>query len=337
MRTTIFLFSVALLLFCVSPALAAGPAADAKATQDARTRFHRGVQLYNEGSFEAALAEFNKAYQISPNYRLLYNIAQTQFDLHDYVAASRNLGQYMREGAGEIPEDRRAQVSDLVRKLEERIGHVEVSCNLDGAEIRIDDIPVGTSPLRVAVPVNAGPRRITAIKTGHPTAVRLITVSGMETTKVALELAARRGSGLVDGEGATGDPDSDADLVQHKAPGKKRPSSRAGLITSSVVAGGCAIATGVLGILALQAKSDFDRDLKAIPGSQYQIDNDRSKMKSYALATDVLAGATLLSAGAVLYFLLTDSTESGAPRTSLPKRSVALTPTVGGLVLHGGW
>jgi hypothetical protein len=87
----------------------------------------------------------------------------------------------------------------------------------------------------------------------------------------------------------------------------------------------------------LQAKSDFDRDLKAIPGSQDQIDKDRSKMKSYALATDVLAGATLLSAGAVLYFLLTDSTESGAPRTSLPNRSVALTPTIGGLVLHGGW
>jgi predicted DsbA family dithiol-disulfide isomerase len=58
-----------LLLFCVSPALAAGSAADAKATQDARTRFHRGVQLYNEGSFEAALAEFGHRDEVEVIYR----------------------------------------------------------------------------------------------------------------------------------------------------------------------------------------------------------------------------------------------------------------------------
>jgi hypothetical protein len=95
------------------------------------------------------------------------------------------------------------------------------------------------------------------------------------------------------------------------------------------------VATGVFGILALQAKSDFDKELKQVPGSLDRIDNKRSKMKSYALATDVLGAATLLSAGAVVYFLISDSSGSATPTAS--KRSLALAPTVGGIVLHGEW
>ena len=96
--------------------------------------------------------------------------------------------------------------------------------------------------------------------------------------------------------------------------------------------GACAVAAGTFGIMALQAKNKFDRDLKKVPGDSEKIDDDRSKMKSYALATDILAGATLLSAGAMVYFLLTDNTESASP-----KRSVAVAPTLGGLVLQGEW
>lgn len=182
-------------LVCV-PAMGAG-AGDADAMQGARTRFRRGVRLYSEGSFEAALAEFNKAYQLSFNYRLLYNIAQTQFDLHDYVGTQRSLEHYMSKGGGEITEERRAQVAEPNRKLEERIGQVVVTCSLDGAEIRIDDA--------------------------------------------------------------------------------------------------------------------------------------RSKMTSYTLATDILAATTLLSAGVAVYYLFADSDESEAPRASGAKRSVGLAPTVGAL------
>ena len=337
MRTTLSLLGIALLLLCVSPASAAGPAGDGNATQDARARFRRGVQLYNEGSFEAALAEFNKAYQLNPNYRLLYNIAQTQFDLHDYVAASRYLEQYVKEGGNEIPEDRRGQVADLNRKLEERIGHVEVTCNLDGAEIRVDDIAVGVSPLPDPVPVNAGPRRITAIKPGLPTVVRLVTVPGMEKKKVILEIDTSAGeiaerSGAIAGSGKG----LNADLAYQRDTDRKT-GFRIALITSSALAGGCAIATGVFGVLALQAKSDFDQRLKAVPGSSDRIDDARSKMKSYALATDIFAAATLVSAGAAVYFFFADGAESGASKSSSRKRSLAIAPTVGGLVLQSGW
>ncbi len=335
MRPTLFIFSITFIVLGVGPAMAA-PAGDTAADQRARAAFHRGVQLYNEGSIEAALAEFNKANQLSPNYRLLYNIAQTQFELHDYVGAAKTLKQYLREGGSEIAAERRAQVAEMNRKLEERIGQIEIACNLDGAEIRIDDLPVGVSPLASAVAVNAGPRRIAAIKAGYPTAVRLVTVPGMEKTKVALEIEQANGDEA--GEGAVAAPavskDQIAGSVDQKA---DQRSSRGALIASAAVAGGCAVATGVFAILALQAENDFDRELKAVPTTKDKVDDARSKMKLYAHATDAFGAATLLSAGVAVYFLLTASTESDAPRASSPSRSIAVAPTVGGLVLQGAW
>jgi hypothetical protein len=187
-----------------------------------------------------------------------------------------------------------------------------------------------------AVQVNAGPRRITAMKGGRPTVVSLVTISGMEKKKVNLEFAQAKGADLIQA-GAVAAASKERDAEIESQPVKKRSSSRVGLISSSVVAGGCAVATGVFGALALQARNDFNRELKRVPGSQEKIDDARSKMKSYALVTDVLAGATLVSAGAVVYFLLTGDSESEVSKGTLSKRSVTLAPSLGGFVLSGSW
>src|SRR5262245_55283292 len=71
-------------------------------TDEARERFGRGVQLFHEGSLEAALAEFQKAHQLAPNYRLHYNIAQVQYELHNFVEALRSFWKYLAQGGSEI-------------------------------------------------------------------------------------------------------------------------------------------------------------------------------------------------------------------------------------------
>lgn len=325
------LLGAALLSLCASIGFAADPGGDSNAIQRARASFHRGVQLYNEGSFEAALAEFGKAYQASPNYRLLYNIAQTQYDLHDFVGALKSLEKYLREGGSDISAERRAQVVEMNRRLEERIATVEIACNLDGAEIRVDDLPVGISPLLGPVTVNAGPRRITAIKPGYPAAARRITVAGTEKAKVTVEIArvAADGSPLRAGDRTDG-------LAIQRESSRKKP-GRALLITGSVLAGGCAIATGIFAILALQAKNDFDTELTKVPNTRDRVDDARSKMNLYSHTTDALGVATLLSAGIVVYALLADGRDADAGKPAPPKRSVALAPTVGGMVLHARW
>jgi tetratricopeptide (TPR) repeat protein len=303
--------------------MAAPPAENANATERARASFHHGVQLYSEGSFEAALAEFRKAYQLSPNYRLLYNIAQAYFDLHDYVSSFKSLRQYVQEGGNELTPARRIDVNELNQKLEERIAFLDIACNVDGADIRVDDMSVGVSPLTTSVPVNAGPRRISAVKPGYTVAARMVTVVGREKAKVPIDIAANL-------QGADGTLLGGS--IQRES--TQRTPWRVGLTTSAVVAGGCAIATGVFGILALQAKDDFNHELGRIFNTKDNVDSARTRMRNYAYLADAFGAATLISGGAALYFVLTDT---GTKKTPVHRTSVALTPTVGGMLLHGQW
>jgi tetratricopeptide (TPR) repeat protein len=327
------MFAVLLLLLAL-PARAAGATDSSDPVEKARATFHQGVQLYNEGSFDAALAEFRKAYRQSPNYRLLYNIALTYFDLHDYVSSIKYLKQYVKEGGSDLSAERRKQVGELNQKLEERIASLEIACNEDGADIRVDDMSVGVSPLASPVLVNAGARRVMAVKLGYAVVARMVTVGGKENAKVFLEFAVPGEAQVGEVRKSWGAGDTDGTLsAPLKSESAKAP-ARIGLVTSGLVAGGCAIATGVFGVMALNAKNDFGSELDKIPNTKDNIDSARSKVRTYSRLTDAFGAATLISGGVALYYLLSDP---GPKKTSGKTSSIALAPTVGGLLLHGEW
>ena len=181
-------------LACWSPARAGGrpaprwPWRRRPPTEEARERFGRGVQLFHEGSLEAALAEFQKAHQLAPNYRLHYNIAQVQYELHNFVEALRSFWKYLAQGGNEIPADRRQQVEGEIRKLEKRVGYVTITTNVSGAQISVDGVPMGISPFTAPVLVNPGSRRVSANKAGYLPAVNTVTAAGGEKLSLTLNL-----------------------------------------------------------------------------------------------------------------------------------------------------
>ncbi len=313
------------------PAL--GAEATGKPTSDlnldvARAAFQRGVEFFHEGNFQAALAEFQKANLNGPSYRILYNIAQAQYELHDYVAALKSYKQYLANGAAEIPAVRRTQVEETIAKLQTRIAYLEISVSVDGAQVSIDDAPIGTSPLAGPVPVNPGPCRVAATKAGMLSETRSVTVAGADHVEIGLELhAAPRGIPATEGAAAS----------TSAAPAKtKTARSRVPLITSLAVTGACAMTTGIFGLLTLRAKNDLDRDLDTFAVSPNRVDQDRSRVRNYALFTDIAAVATLLSGGLSLYLALAHSGDetSQAPH---PRPRLAVTPTLNGVALYGGF
>src|SRR5436190_16322961 len=90
-------------------------------TEEGRQHFQRGVQFYKEGDFRGALIEFKRAYEIAPNYKVLYNLGQTSLELQDYAAALTAFKRYVDEGAREVPKDRKQQVESEIKKLEGRV------------------------------------------------------------------------------------------------------------------------------------------------------------------------------------------------------------------------
>jgi hypothetical protein len=314
------------LTLSTTAALAAPPAAAATApspaaatpTDDAVahavTRFEQGQKLYAERNFAGALTEFRKAYEIAPNYRLLYNIGQVCYQMQDYVCAQQTHEQYLASGAGEIPETRRQAVMLELAELAKRIGYLEIQTDVVGAEISVDDAFVGTSPLPRPIPVSAGRHRATVFAAGRTTVTRSVDVAGEDTARMAVVLVAPSGPAKAEQRGATANAAGGSDAVA--------PARAPAMTTYSWLgygAGGLLAAGGaVTGVLALSAASDVKSTLYSDAAAAGV---DKSRASTLAVASDaLLIGAVLtLTATTVLTFILPRSADKKVGLTAGPR------------------
>ncbi|MBK8252181.1 MAG: PEGA domain-containing protein [Polyangiaceae bacterium] len=157
-----------LALATAAPAQApsAQPTASASAEPDENTqRFVRGVKLFREGDFRSALVEFRRFYEATKNFKVLYNIGQAEFEVQDYAGALASFKRYLELGGAEIDAARKAEVEAEIKGLADRVASVHIESNVAGADVLIDDVIVGKTPLN-AVTVSMGRRKVVLQKDG---------------------------------------------------------------------------------------------------------------------------------------------------------------------------
>jgi len=265
-----------------APAAApASPALDPK-LEEARQRYARGLQLYNESNFEAARVEFERAYELAPSYKILYNVGLSCEQLGDYVQALRTLERYLREGGADVSDERKAEVTKELAQIRPRIAKVNITTNIPGADLQVDDSPVGRAP-KEAVLLNPGRRKISASKEGYLPSSKVITVAGSDQVNVTIELQKMTQQVMVER--------------------KRNPFVVPAVIGWTVTAAG-GIAAGVTGILASKAKSDQESAVGTFPATRSQLDDAKSKTHSLAVATDAILVGTVVAAGVSTYFTL---------------------------------
>jgi hypothetical protein len=280
---------------------------------EARVHFDRGVELYREGSLDAALAEFERSNELAPNYKILYNLAQVQAERHEYVAAIKLLTDYLRQGGNEIPPERRQSAGEDIRKLRQRTSELRVDVSVPGAEVFVNDVSVGRSPLLEPVLVNVGTCRVRAEKTGYVTKRQTIPVAGAEQLRVELTLTA------VPQQSARQTTITTRDMTPFWIS-----------LGAVVVLGGT---TGVAGALALGANHDLDQELNRFPARRDGIDSARHKVRTMAALTDGFGAATIVAAGTAIYFLIAPPQHTEVVRTGGVQARISAGPT--GLALSG--
>jgi hypothetical protein len=167
-------------------ATAEGDSSD-PAVAKAREHFGRAQQLYDEGHFEAALLELQRAYEVKPSWRLLFNLAELRFTVHDYVGSLRTFERFLAEGGTEIDAPKRAAAESKLGTLRSLVGSVKIATNVAGATIYVDDEAIGKSPLPPAM-VSAGRHKISATRDGYRPATGSVAVLGSEETSAELTL-----------------------------------------------------------------------------------------------------------------------------------------------------
>jgi hypothetical protein len=252
---------------------------------EADAHFKRGIDLYKDGDFAAALIEFRRAYEIEPKYQALYNIGETYFQLNDYANALRTLEKYLKDGGAVVPAARREEVQKEIDKLRTRVATVDVTTNVPDVEIAVDDIAMGKTPLASPLLVSAGRRRITATRAGKPPVTQIVELAGGDAKKIALTVAGDDGLG--------------------EAPQPAKVPAAPWVVTGVLTAG--AVVTGVL---ALTSSGDLKNQINMVPADKDAISSAHSKTFALALTTDILIGAAVVAGGISIYFTATAGSKS---------------------------
>jgi hypothetical protein len=324
-RTTLAIGLLAALV-CASPLAHADD--DEEKRKDAQVFFDTGVDLARTGDAKGALSAFRSAYEMYPNFRVLYNIGQLCARLGDGACAVRSYEQYLRDGGRSIPAKRRAAVESEIQALSRTLAGVTVTVDAPGAEIRIDDEVVGVAPLPGPVAVSAGDHVVAAVHAGRRAEKRIQVVSG-DSASVELELP-EEAPAAPEGEG-DGEKDAEpAEAVAKESPPRPFP------VVPWAVTGGLAVATGVVAVLAISAHGRYQDTRDSFPISRGELDDAHGSARDLFLAASALGVVTLVSAGVATYMTLS-SGPSAPEKKSAARPRVALAPGLGGLSLVGTW
>ncbi|MES1178968.1 MAG: PEGA domain-containing protein [Myxococcales bacterium] len=301
------------LLFAALPAHAQGavpaaaptqpaPVAEGNDVELARQHFSQATKLYKDGDFDAALVQFERAYEVKPNYKVLYNIGQTYFQLRQYVEARDAMQRYVKEGGAQVEGERLAAVTKDLADLEKRIANVTINVNANDATVLVDGKKVGVTPLAGPVAVSEGQRTISVEAPNRGVLQRLIRVAGGEAQTLNLTVEAAQ-----------------VVVVHTKGPDPKPvhlgPVFWTTAISAIVLGGGA----GVTGYVALKAQHDNKDQQNELGVTSKQLDDSDKRAKNFALTTDILAGAAIVCAGvATVIWISTPSSKSQVGLAVMP-------------------
>jgi hypothetical protein len=316
---------------CASSTRAQSPPA-AGDVEEARKHYARGVELYNQGADSAALAELERAYQLAPNWKVLYELGVVELAVHDFAAALRYFERYLDEGQDAVKGARRQEVTADIAQLRQEVATIEVA-TADGADIKLDDVTVATAPLAKPLLVNAGHHKLGASKDGRVAEARVLSVAGGDHTRVELaipELAPPPTLAPPPPPAPAPEPVSPAVLPPLEPPRVAReevaaPRPRMPLWIGGIATGVLATGAVVTGVVALGANSDLTHAKNDGPSSSGTLSNLSSRARAFALASDVMTGTAVVAAGVTLYFVLrSPSHAAGAAPSTSPGLSLGL-------------
>lgn len=279
--------------------------------EEAQARFRRGLELYEENDFRTALVEFQRAYDLAPSFRILYNIAQVQYQLQDYAGALLAFERYLADGGEQIDRARRREVDKDIERLRVRVATLEIVVE-PGVEIHVDDVLVGVTPLSSPVVVSAGRRKVSARLDGHVAVTRVVDVAGGDTVSLEFD--------MVDTKPAP----APVVPVREPAPAVVEAPAPAPAVALDLpvddehavpwvgwaVTGALAAGATVTGVLALRASGDLEDKRETPDVGRVALDDASRETKRWAIATDVLMAGAIVAGGVSLYWTLRPEREA---------------------------
>jgi len=179
-------------LACV-PGAAGAQGSPSQTTQgEARSRFDRGLALFEDGDNAGALAEFKRAYELIPNPVVLFNVGLVYAAMNRPAEATDALQKLLKQ-PGALSADHLARAKQTLAEQAVRVAEIAVTSNVP-AMIEVDNVEAAKAPLAAPLRVAGGSHIVGAIAPGFAPQRKEVTVAGSAKTSLAFELVAMEGT-----------------------------------------------------------------------------------------------------------------------------------------------
>jgi hypothetical protein len=196
---TSFSFFAAMLLVAAQAAAADAPPADVRAglPEPARRAWDAAKQLAGASDYKGALVEFQRAYELSRDPRVLYNVGITEKLLTHYARAVDAWEKELQEAGSRLAPAEQQELKNAIAIVQQFVTTIDVTASEPDATFSIDDIPVGKTPFAGPVRIDVGKHVLKLSKDGFAEAVQTVDVASGQRTPVAFKIEPLNKTALV--------------------------------------------------------------------------------------------------------------------------------------------
>lgn len=155
---------------------------------EAKTEYDAAKLLFMDGDLPGAATKFRRAYDLSRDPRLLWNVAACEKEQRHYAKASSLVTQYLAEASAMLSDESRAQAEETLASLRQFSSEVELEGTPAGAVVFVDGVEVGTTPLSSPLFLDLGVRQLEVRVPGYLPFQKELDVPGDKRLEVSVLL-----------------------------------------------------------------------------------------------------------------------------------------------------
>ncbi|MDJ0762840.1 MAG: PEGA domain-containing protein [Myxococcota bacterium] len=156
--------------------------------KEAKKHFKAGLALTEAEDYDAAAAEFERSVDIYATKNALFNLANCYKALHRYADALQTITQLEAKFGNKLDREWRKEIDTFVETIRTMTAELQVSVNVDEANVVIDGREVGQSPFKDPLILAPGDHQIAVSKSGFETIERSVKLSSQERTVERFEM-----------------------------------------------------------------------------------------------------------------------------------------------------
>jgi hypothetical protein len=187
----LLLFALTLSTYCLADA-GVSPEQVARAEQ----AFHEGTQAFEAGQYAQAYQSMKTAWALAPTYRTAAGLGQVELELERYPDAAHHLAYCLRHYPADADPAARSHVEEGLDQARAHVGALRVRVSVEGADVTVDGISIGKSPLEGLVFVKPGSHVIGASHQGYRSAEETLDAPVRATRDVTISLAVEQATAV---------------------------------------------------------------------------------------------------------------------------------------------